>query len=300
MESIPKENAYGPRSIFTEDIFQDIKNFFYRDEDTSVEEIHHKFSLLDKNHQHKLIVLTERVEFVCHLNEFKKLLAENKQYGPWRTYSDGEDKVVEIPEKIEFHRLEFNGVDHDIDAVSFYLLLTCIECIEGNPEYVEMANWFEENWDTLYKPGETPQACIKRIKEIYYERYGTRRNFKRAFTDRIPNSLKIRLVTNFALVKLENHELDESSWQSWQSLEEKQKLVKITNYLYDNVRNKFTHESHRSFFPDIPICLLPSSHDKVLIALVPPEYDNLLLLLQDLICILVKKYLGLAKSNVVD
>ena len=92
---------------------------------------------------------------------------------------------------------------------------------------MEMANWFEKNWDTLYKPGETPQACIKRIKEIYYEQYGTRRNFKRAFTDHIPNPLKIRLVTHFALVKLENHELDESSWQSWQSLKEEQKLVQI-------------------------------------------------------------------------
>lgn len=293
MESIPKGNFYGPPSIFTENIFRDIKNFFYREEEISVEEIQYKFSLLDENRRHKLIVLTERVEFVYHLNEFKNLLAENKQYGePVEIYSVGESTVFEIPERIEFHGLEFNGVDHDIDAVCFYLLLTCIECIEGNPNYVDIANWLEKNWDALYMPGETPQRCIKRIKEIYYEQYGTARNFKRAFTDHIPVSLKTRLVTNFALVKLENHRLDESSWATWQSLTEVQKLVKIANFLYNDVRNKFTHESHRSFFPDTHISLLLSSPDTALIALVSPDEDNLLKLLHEIISILVKRYLG--------
>ncbi len=277
---------YGPPVIFTEIIFDDIRRFYFSDTPITSDEIRSIVSAKSAPIQHKLFVVTE------HLLSFKDLLLSNKHTGDVLSIQtvDG-SLILDVAEEIELCGREYNGVDHDIEATCFYLLLTCIESTVCSPDHVDMASWLVKNWDDLCRPEENPKQCISRIKEDYYNQYGSRRRFIYAIIHNLPEDLKNRFVQSLAIVKLENHKVDKDSWDKWQNKNPDAKITSIADFLYDKVRSKFTHESHRSFFPTMPVNILPATQSNILISVVSPETDNLINLLQDTVRFLVRKYL---------
>lgn len=154
-----------------------------------------------------------------------------------------------------------------------------------------MADWLVREWDDLCFPCDNPQQCIRRAKNSYYAQYGAGRPFQTAFTDHLPGDLKNRFTDKFAIVKLQNQQVDEASWRTWQAKSQPKKMSAIAKFLYSSVRSKFTHESRRSFFPSTPVKYLLATRYETLVSLASPDEENLIVLLQEAIRSLVKQYL---------
>ena len=248
----------------------------------------------EKPVRRKLYVIAERFEFVQHMLSLRELLLTAKS--PVKTQDiiaveQLQDHMlqVQVREHIEFHGRDYSGVDYDIESSCFYLLLTCIESIVSKP-YVQIDDWLVEHWDSLCQDEENAKDCIKGAIDRYRDEHGLRRNFRKALTEGIAPKLMKWFVTHFAVVKTENGELNQDSWNNWCQKQEHEKIAKIASFLYDDVRSRFTHESHRAFLPSVPIKHLPSSKEPVLVRLAS-EKDNLITLLQEIVVYLVRKHL---------
>lgn len=276
----------GPLQVETPDLINDVRKYFF--EDKSEEEVKSIIEGLREKERKKVILVTERFEFIDHLIYLIKIL-KNKKKLKINKYDS--DEKVRIIEKTELFEKEFDGFDHDIESLCYYLLLTCIDTMKGQPEYKDFYEWLVKECDKRYVEGE-PISFTKHEYEQYREKYGLRKNFIKAITNELPENLRNRAVLNFAVVSLDDQKVESNSYCDWNAKSNEQKLKKLAVKLYDD-RSRYTHASIRSFLPNIPVEFLSRKKD-VIVQLVPG--DNMCNLLKDMVIYIVRKNIEKSKT----
>lgn len=285
--------VFGPPIVKTPDIVGDIRRFFCPQitEAQTTELLAGK----PKDVKNRLYAVAERFEFVQHLLFLRELLGKAKSVKEMRASGEVGDQYLqlEVVERIKFHGQECTGLDYDLEALCFYLLLTCIELLVS-PPYKQMDCWLERNWSRLsqsYDGGVSELEMFLGALDEYRDSHGLRRNFRRAIIEEVPTDLRARFVNRFAVVKTKDGAVNPQSWQSWVGKSDEQKIDRIARFLYDDVRSKFTHSSHRTLFPSVPIEYLPANSSAVLVRLAPSNEDNIFTLLQDVVSYLARSLL---------
>ena len=227
----------------------------------------------------KLAVIADRYEFIKKLQDLKEIFVKK------RKLSDAELSWIEVDgqklikvsqsETIQLEGKEFNGITFDIDALVQYLLLTCIDTILGQEPYLTFPGWLRKNNFV----GDVNIDEISKLWESYCDDNGLRKLFLKGFNS-LSDNLKKKFVSTFMLVKLDNGKLNPQSLQQWQELEEEAKFKKLSRFLYDNVRCKYTHESSRHFLPYKKIASRKATKKAVLVSCVNPTDENLINLLE--------------------
>ncbi len=204
------------------------------------------FDTLGSNECYKLTVLAERLEFIEHLTEVSVLLVKHKRTKRNQTpLHDGRIMVNETY-SIMIDRHEFAGFDFDSDALSVYLLLTCIDTIKGQPNYVNSFDWLKKrcenesslDWDML--------------SDEYDQEHGLSKRFKEAFTNDCSPELRKAIAENFAVARIAAQNIKSESASAWNERSEIDRVKRIASELY-TIRSRFTHASLRSFSPMVPV-----------------------------------------------
>ena len=282
-----KNQIYGPPGVETPDIVEEVRRLFCP-EVTS--DGFQQVWPSDQQSLQALCLVTERLEFVQYLFKIRQIMQQHKKHEkpiPVRYLGGG--IVLKVREYIRGHDHEFDGVDYDIEALCFYLLLTCIEIVVGRGRYMDPFDWLADNRGDLLGREPSPVQYMQDAKEAYYDEYGARRGFVRAVTEEIPDNLRNRLARDYALVKLDDGQINQQSWDEWQGNTDQEKVTSLAKHLYGVVRSKFTHEGHRTFFPTIPVEFCAASGSKlVLVCLEVSGEPGLIELLQEMVKQLVR------------
>lgn len=282
-----QNEIYGPPGIGTLNIHEDIQRFFCPEVTTD-----DLLQIWPKDQQagQALCLVTERFEFVRHLFKIKEIMQQAKQYGqPMPVRHIGGRLELKYRECVRGHDHEFDGVDHDIEALCFYLLLTCIEIVVGKGRHMDPFDWLAKTWQHLFGTKTNPVQSMKDAKEAYYDEYGARRGFVRAITEDLSDDVRNSLAHDCALVKLDDGQINRQSWKEWQDKADEEKLKSLARYLYDTVRSKFTHEGHRTFFPTFPIKFCRASNNRLVLVWVNGSAERSLVdLLQEMVKQLVR------------
>lgn len=230
----------APCYVETPDIVADIAQLIYPEFTGTI------FNTLKSDNRDKLTVLAERLEFIEHLTKVVMLLEKRKSVKTKKTLlSENRDRITKTY-SIMLDGHEFAGFDFDSDALSVYLLLTCIDTIKGQPSYVDAFGWLKKrcanelnfDWDAL--------------SNEYKQQFGLSRRFKEAFThDCSPNLRKV-IAKNFAVAKVVDQNITKESASAWNIRSEIKRVERIASELY-TLRSSFTHASLRSFSPALPV-----------------------------------------------
>lgn len=266
----------APRHVETPNIVADIAQFIYPGFTQVI------FDGLELNERNKLTVVAERLEFIEHLAKVAALIAKHKSVTTdKKPPADGRiEVVVRYSIKIEGH--EFAGFDFDSDALSIYLLLTCIDTIKGQPNYINVFDWLKNrctnkldtDWDML--------------SNEYEHKFGLSKRFKEAFTNDCSLALQNTISKNYAVVRIASQNIKNESALAWEKRSETDKVKCIASKLYA-IRSRFTHASFRSFSPAVPVSSSLDKKEPVLLQRVgsPPLRE----VLKDVIKYLAKNFL---------
>lgn len=238
--SFNKEEWLAPQIVKTPDVENDIKQYLGDD----VLAIWEK--LADEDEIKKVtIFIVERLDFISHLKAFAKYVSENSEKNIF--IEKGNQLCVKY--KFEWEGHDYSGVQFDIEALVLYLLLSCIDAVQSQPEYKNAFDWLMEKSD-FYQNKERNEirGQLKIDKEEYNEKFGLSRNFKQAFVSEISNELVKEMVDNLIVVKCKDGEITKDCFNAWNKRDEKGKMQKIATTLYD-IRSKYTHKNIRNFIP---------------------------------------------------
>jgi hypothetical protein len=244
------EPPFAPRRVSNPNIIRDLKSFIYPDR--SLNQIKEEFNSIPDTEYRKtqLRVVIDRLEFVQRLLDLRRLLIGCKRIKRINV----REATAQLDEEIEFHGMDFTGIDYDIESLSLYLLLTCIDvAVKDRLEQPTGGNRFKE--------------CTK---------------------ESLSPELRKRIVNNFALISLEDDGLQQSSEAEWNGLADEQKIDKFLDFLYKEVRCTYTHMNRRTFLPETPVTVLPRTNDRVIIGLAQLENDNLLAVIKGVVVGLVR------------
>jgi hypothetical protein len=248
------------RHVKTPDVLSDIQRFLLLTFDqTSLDN-------LDKGLRKKLAVVAERLEFIDHLEHMKNLLLKHKKTSQTPSL-DPKSQFLLITEidSINIDGHDFAGVDYDIEALSLYLLLTCVDTLQGQSPYEDPFDWLERKCHTDSTPD------WRQLATEYATAYGLSRLFKAAFTDRASPDLQFRIARNLAVVKVRGQMILPESAKAWSKRNQSEKVSRIAGHLYE-LRSSFTHASLRTFRLATPVALsLDLETDHVLIQRVGGE-----------------------------
>ena len=217
-----KDHWKVPKVVETQNIEEDIEAFLGRD-------VFDKWKTLRVGDElrEKIIVITERLEFIGHLRKIAEIAKENTT----EIGTIAKDGVNIIPDKCNLFGHNFDGLRFDIEALNFYLYLTCIDTIQNKGK-----------WHT--------------------------RTFKKAFTSDIEADLKTKISEVFVVIKIGNGEKTMSltdkkqleklneMLEDWKAKKEAKRLREIADTLYD-IRSRFTHDNIRSFCPIDEMSVIP-------------------------------------------
>lgn len=228
-------NWNAPKVVETPNIEEDIKQYLG-------DEILKKWqNLADtddlKKLKKRIIVITERLDLVSHLKTIA-MIVRNKS-----NYTEKNDGNIKSECNLFGHN--FGGLQYDIEALDFYLHLTCIDAIQEQEPYKDPFDWLKSNFS---KYNNTNGIDFDKAKNDYQIRFGLSKNFKKAFTEDISPGLKEIVSNVFMVVKMNNNQPNPDSLNNWNSKNESEKLNKIAGTLYE-IRSKFTHTNIRSFYP---------------------------------------------------
>lgn len=232
----------APKKISTPNLLDDIEKYLGKS-------IRDKYETLDLDLKSKVRVLTERLEFIDHLFVFAEFVKRNSSIKNEIT----EDKLID-GKKVKITRQDFEfilykkdlaGAGFDIEALIFYLLLTCIDTLKGQPIYVEPFDWLKNELDI---DNNDIQEHLMVLKEKYKEEFGLSRRFKEAFTIDIDSEVQDDLINNLISVRIRNSKINQHSLDAWNKRDKVEKLNKIANTLYQ-IRSSYTHTSIRTFLP---------------------------------------------------
>lgn len=271
------DDFWVPTDVSNPHLLDDIKQFFFPSKnDCEIQQ------LIDNNYD-ALNVICNRYEFVQKLQDFKKILKQHTtiQNVKFENKIIEEKKCIEfaLEEKTEIEGFEFNGVQYDIDALCQYLLLTLIDKLSGSDNYEPFVNWLSR------QPSQVSYT-LKELKEYgnrYAEENGLRKKFLKVFSNMISGDLKKRLLNTFIIAKSGLGTIDEEDLNAWNSLSNDERLKRISKYLYDEIRCKYTHVCSRTLLNFKKISTHKPTHKKILMNKISPEKDNLISILQDVV-----------------
>lgn len=240
----------APKKISTPNLIEDIEKYLGKS-------ISDKYETLNQDLKNKITVLTERIEFVDHLfvfGEFVKRNSSIKNQTKVETIIDGKNATL-IKRDFEFvlYKKDLAGANFDIEALIFYLLITCIDTLKGQPQYVDPFDWLKNEIDIS---NNDILGQLDSLKEKYKEDFGLSRRFKEAFTTDIDTEVQNALINNLISVKLNNSKINQDSLKAWDEKDKEGKLNKIANTLYQ-IRSSYTHTSIRTFLPSQPLEFVP-------------------------------------------
>ena len=277
---------FGPTQIRTPNIDNDITAFFSLE--LGAKETKKIINSLSSGLKNKLYKITERFEFVEHLLTFRKELIKNKKFKLEFFNEPNALFGISKVDTIKMFNTKFDGVDYDIEALVLYLLLTCVDTLAGQDEYMTFSEWLEKQ-EVSFSEEIIDLNWIKAKEKEHKEMFGIGRNFKNLLTNGISNQLKKRMIENFAVTKLDNGGVNKDSWKSWELANDNEKLKKIATTLFEQIRNKYTHTSHRTFVPCVPIKYLRKTGYPVLLSLNGDDISgNLIFLLKDIVRYIVR------------
>lgn len=195
--------------------------------------------------------IVDRIEFIHKLGDLHEILVKRRTfYNPHlgTITIEGKD-CLEMTryEKIDFEGRDFNGFNYDIEALQLYLQTTIIEHIAGqiindNKTPYDFLQWFIKNSNQeIYTKAE-----IATLYEKHKNITGTRRSFRSIFYE-LSNDLKKRILENLVIAKIGLACVDKNSYEEWGNFSEQDKLKKIAEYLYDQIRCSYTHNMRRTF-----------------------------------------------------
>jgi hypothetical protein len=225
-----------------------------------------EFNSLEQDTRDKLTVLVERLEFIEHLQILRKFIIRKTEVSRRIiTLSDNPQLVEEYTCVLLGHDLA--GANFDIEAMIFYLLLTCIDTIKGQPKPVNVFDWLCEpsrlerivNQD---QPSLLLQMCS--LKEIFRSDFGLSRRFKEAFACDLSDELQEELASSLVVCKVHDSEIDQDSLKAWNRRSTSDKSRKLSDTLY-SIRSSFTHASVRTFFPVQCLDTVPSLNGEQLL-----------------------------------
>lgn len=281
-----KNKYWGPSQISNPSLKQDLKNYFFSD--ATDDEIENLLS----TYPNELEVICDRYEFIIKLLNFRNILDSKKKISHVNISPKeiAGRKIIEIVhnESVVLEGFEFNGVQYDIEALCQYLLLSLIDTIMGKSPYKTFKEWLStEKENKSYSLEE-----ILLFESEYQNIYGLSKNFKKAFSDYLPKTINDRLIKTFVISRLELGSINNKDMNEWGNYTDEQKIKKIADYLYSDIRCKYTHCCSRKFLNTMPIISSKPCNDKILLNKVDPAEDNLIFILQDLIkCLLQQKYI---------
>lgn len=274
------ENLLGPSYIDNPNMIEDIQRFFNPGFSKS------NFDSLSDAEQVKLKNVTNRFEYITHIDKLITLLKDHKQINDTELELINNHTLrIKNHELINFHNQEFTGFDYDLEATNLYLLLTCVDTIKANKSYIDSFT-FLKNY--LIENNTIDSSEINVLEAKYLDEYGVSRNFVSAFTEDISYELKERFTNNFFVLKFDDDEINRDSWNSWKNKEMGEKLKKLANIFY-SIRSKYTHEAVLGLIPNSPVYNHPYIKQIKLVSLKDGEILNELL--NDTIIFLVNKIL---------
>lgn len=238
-----KEEWLVPSEVQTPNIEDDIQQYLGN-------EILEKWKASsDADTKKTIVFITERLDFISHLNAFSKYAIKNSTRKPLLK-SNGE---LWLTYNFEMDGHDFSGVQFDIEALVLYLLLTCIDAIQIQSKYHSAFEWLQNNVEEYeHQTKEQVVELLKRDQARYDELHGLSKNFRLAFTDGISEILRTRIVENLIVAKFVNNGINKESFATWESKDVTAKIRKIANSLY-HLRSKYTHNNIRSFMPQRPL-----------------------------------------------
>ena len=120
--------------------------------------------------------------------------------------------------------------------------MTLIDKLSGSDNYEPFVNWLSR------QPSQVSYT-LKELKEYgnrYAEENGLRKKFLKVFSNMISGELKKRLLNTFIIAKSGLGTIDEEDLNAWNSLSNDERLKRISKYLYDEIRCKYTHVCSRT------------------------------------------------------
>jgi len=247
------EKWLAPRQVDTPDVPGDVAKYIKPDFDQDA------FNRLTPGSQKTLTLLVERLEFIDHLTGVVQFMEPYKKVV----------KVTDTPldgglvRRTETYSIilgghEYAGFDFDVDAITLYLLCTCIDTLKGQP-YKSPFNWLAQQPLTA---GIAPDWT--NLEKQFNEVHGLSQNFKKAFTVDCSSDLKETLIENLAVVKLGPGVIKTKSIETWENSSPAKKVELIASHLY-NIRSKFTHSSFRTLTAETPVDQSFATKDAVIV-----------------------------------
>jgi hypothetical protein len=251
----------APKKVKTPDLLCDVGEFLG-------DEARKKYPLLQEANQKKIEVLVERLEFIRHLTCFAEFVRKGKKKHFDKIKIEKIDESrnkIEVPEEFMLMGKDLAGSDYDIEALVFYLLLTCIDLIKGQSAYKKPFEWILFNGDAFWGRGKDEFInAIKEHEKIYQEQYGLSHRFITAFTKDISDEYKKDLSDSLVVVKLSDSQIKPASADTWETKSLEEKIKKIAEILY-NIRSSYTHAGIRNYFPADPLLMTPELNGETLL-----------------------------------
>jgi hypothetical protein len=222
-----------------------------------------KYQLLGDEIRRTLQLIAERFEIIEHLQSVLENLRKHRRMeSTGNAPTDGGSKKGSESYRIMLWEHDFAGFDFDIDALSVYLCLTCIDTINGSENYETPFDWLQKR----IAAGNVPNIAegIPKLKEEYESIYGASRRFREVFTTSLELEMRKALSQRLAVVKIKNGAITAESRTSWEKCARTERLSRIARKLYD-MKSRFMHMSIRSLNPILPVCLSQDPKKDVLI-----------------------------------
>jgi hypothetical protein len=167
---------YGPKRVCTPDIEEDIRNYLG---DVVFEKWEKSPNLTLKS---KITIIAERLDLIEHLKQTERIVDEQST----KTVHRVDSNSVRVHSELIFSGHDFGGFQYDIEALIFYLYVSCIDAIQSQPKYKTPFKWLLENVDKYQqKKPEELKSMLKEDENTHSEIYGLRRNFIKAFTEEL-------------------------------------------------------------------------------------------------------------------
>lgn len=277
--------VYTQASIETPEPGADVQKYLFPQQ--PLEEVQTRFSaIVDVSQRQGLLLVAERLKFIDHLDTVKTQLRSQQMVAPSvDTLRDDAAKALEVaPPNMWGH--DFAGADWDIEACQVYLLLTCIDTIMGQPEYLSAFAWLREQ----HQAGRIASLdAVFRAEDEYAGTYGPSRLFVAAVAEHLSSALRQRWMRGFAVVALDGAGkcIKSDSREAWEARTEETKMKAIATMLY-SMRSQYTQRSARSYLPSQPVSIILKSRPKSLVSL-NPQGEPLYRLLWDTVVHLAHK-----------
>lgn len=282
------------QKVSTPDILGDIKKY------CGVLLTAKEFDALEITNRRKLILITERLELVEHLLVIHNAISTNTKIKRrvFKPVNDNSESVeIESQLSCVLWGHDFAGANFDIEAIVFYLLLTCVDTIKGQPEFVSAFDWLCNPSNMSLLVNQDQQSLQKQLEDLqkkYGTDFGITRKFIEAFVDNLSDDLQQEIVESLAVVKVRDSKISQESMVAWNRRDVKGKLKKLGDRLY-TIRSSFTHTSLRTFLPTQPLETVSKITGEQLLC--KPNVNLLDLLIRVIQCLIKTQLIGATRQN---